>query len=453
MSATRPRILEVLYSYAIGGSQLLGLELARQLRDEGAEVLCTALDSTPGPLVTRCAEYGLPRVDLAVPWGHPLGRNGLSWGLVKRLRALRLDAGHLQHFLALNKLGLPSRLAGVKRIVCASTASIYGMADNFPTTEKDHPYNNRTWYGASKIMLEGLLRSFNDMYGTEYCAFRYFNVYGPRMDIHGKYTEVLVRCFGAPRDEPGTFAYGVPAELALANPAITTLGTDLSMAQDAAGADLVHSHTWYTNLAGHLSKLAYDIPHLLSTHSLEPLRPWKREQLGGGYRLSSWVERTAYEGAAAVIAVSNGMRTDILDCYPAVDPKRVHRLSPGQVDGFHTQHQWAALDGDTPPDRIDAGIRPGPPRRHVELQCHDIVDGEALLDHDLARPDLSARTAVRVAGRRTPRRSRYPATHAGVPDRQRTGRGVVGRRAPQRRRWLRGGRGRGGGGRCRGGRR
>lgn len=86
-----------------------------------------------------------------------------------------------------------AHLAGVKRIVCASTASIYGLADNFPTTEKDHPYNNRTWYGASKIMLEGLLRSFNDMYGTEYCAFRYFNVYGPRMDIHGKYTEVLIR--------------------------------------------------------------------------------------------------------------------------------------------------------------------------------------------------------------------------------------------------------------------
>jgi UDP-glucose 4-epimerase len=86
-----------------------------------------------------------------------------------------------------------AHLANVKKIVCASTASIYGLADNFPTTEKDHPYNNRTWYGASKIMLEGLLRSFNDMYGTDYVAFRYFNVYGPRMDIHGKYTEVLIR--------------------------------------------------------------------------------------------------------------------------------------------------------------------------------------------------------------------------------------------------------------------
>ncbi|MFZ2029554.1 MAG: NAD-dependent epimerase/dehydratase family protein [Vitreimonas sp.] len=86
-----------------------------------------------------------------------------------------------------------AHLAGVKRFVTASSASIYGLADTFPTEEDHHPYNNRTWYGASKIMLEGLLRSFNDMYGTSYVAFRYFNVYGPRMDIHGKYTEVLIR--------------------------------------------------------------------------------------------------------------------------------------------------------------------------------------------------------------------------------------------------------------------
>ncbi len=86
-----------------------------------------------------------------------------------------------------------ARAAGVKKIVAASTASVYGMADEFPTTETHHPYNNRTWYGASKVMLEGLLRSYNDMFGLPYVAFRYFNVYGPRMDIHGKYTEVLVR--------------------------------------------------------------------------------------------------------------------------------------------------------------------------------------------------------------------------------------------------------------------
>jgi UDP-glucose 4-epimerase len=86
-----------------------------------------------------------------------------------------------------------ARDAGVKKVVTASTASIYGLADTFPTTEEHHPYNNRTWYGASKIMLEGLLRSFYDMYKLDYVAFRYFNVYGPRMDMHGKYTEVLMR--------------------------------------------------------------------------------------------------------------------------------------------------------------------------------------------------------------------------------------------------------------------
>lgn len=86
-----------------------------------------------------------------------------------------------------------AHLAGVKRFVTASSASVYGLADSFPTTEDHHTYNNRTWYGASKVMLEGLLRSFNDMYGTSYVAFRYFNVYGPRMDVHGKYTEVLIR--------------------------------------------------------------------------------------------------------------------------------------------------------------------------------------------------------------------------------------------------------------------
>lgn len=86
-----------------------------------------------------------------------------------------------------------AQAAQVQKVVAASSASIYGLAEAFPTREDHHPYNNRTWYGASKIMLEGLLRSFNDMYGLPYVALRYFNVYGPRMDIHGKYTEVLIR--------------------------------------------------------------------------------------------------------------------------------------------------------------------------------------------------------------------------------------------------------------------
>lgn len=86
-----------------------------------------------------------------------------------------------------------AREAGVRKVVAASSASVYGLAEQFPTPEAHHPYNNRTWYGASKVMLEGLLRSYHDMYGLPYVALRYFNVYGPRMDIHGRYTEVLVR--------------------------------------------------------------------------------------------------------------------------------------------------------------------------------------------------------------------------------------------------------------------
>lgn len=117
MSSPRPRILEVLYSFEIGGSQLVGLELARQLQNDGAEVFCTALDARPGPVMDRCEAYGLSLVDLAVPKRNPLGRNGVSWGLTRRLSALKLDAIHLQHFLGLNKLGLPARLAGIERIV------------------------------------------------------------------------------------------------------------------------------------------------------------------------------------------------------------------------------------------------------------------------------------------------------------------------------------------------
>ena len=136
-------------------------------------------------------------------------------------------------------------------------------------------------------------------------------------------TEVRVRCFGEPRDEADTFAYHVPAELAAANGSITTLGVDLQMAQDCGGADVVHSHTWYANAGGHLAKLLHGVPHVVTAHSLEPLRPWKAEQLGGGYRVSSWIEETAFEAADMVIAVSDGMRRDILSSYPALDPQKV----------------------------------------------------------------------------------------------------------------------------------
>jgi alpha-maltose-1-phosphate synthase len=127
--------------------------------------------------------------------------------------------------------------------------------------------------------------------------------------------DVVVRCFGQPRDESDVFAYLVPAALTAANPSIATLGVDLQIAQDVAGADLVHSHTWYANAAGHLASLLHGIPHVVTAHSLEPLRPWKAEQLGGGYRVSGWIEATAFAGAAKVIAVSEGMRRDILRSY------------------------------------------------------------------------------------------------------------------------------------------
>ncbi|MCU1569796.1 MAG: glycogen synthase [Naasia sp.] len=153
--------------------------------------------------------------------------------------------------------------------------------------------------------------------------------------------DVVVRCFGMPRDEPDTYAYLVPAQLAEANPALATLGVDLQIAADAAGADLVHSHTWYANAAGRIASLLHGIPHVVTAHSLEPLRPWKAEQLGGGYRLSSWVERDAFESADAVIAVSEGMRRDILRSYPALDPAKVSVVYNG-ID----LEQWQAVEDD-----------------------------------------------------------------------------------------------------------
>ncbi|MEW2472367.1 glycogen synthase [Micromonospora gifhornensis] len=141
--------------------------------------------------------------------------------------------------------------------------------------------------------------------------------------------EVRVHCFGAPRSEPGVRAYPEPPGLAGANPALRTMGVDLEMAAGCAGADVVHSHTWYANLAGHTAKLLYGVPHVVTAHSLEPLRPWKAEQLGGGYALSSWCERTAYESADAIVAVSAGMRRDVLTAYPSVDPDRVHVIYNG----------------------------------------------------------------------------------------------------------------------------
>lgn len=135
--------------------------------------------------------------------------------------------------------------------------------------------------------------------------------------------EVKVRAFGQSRNENDTFSYPVPESFSSANPALQTLAVDLAMVEDIAGASLVHSHTWYSNFAGQVAATLHGIPHVITAHSLEPLRPWKAEQLGGGYKLSSMIERNAYMTADRVIAVSHGMRQDILKSYPELDPEKV----------------------------------------------------------------------------------------------------------------------------------
>ena len=144
--------------------------------------------------------------------------------------------------------------------------------------------------------------------------------------------DVSVHCWGSPRDEPGVTSHQPWTALSEPKPesaALEAMSINLAMAGAVKGVDLVHSHTWYANLGGHLSKLMWSIPHVLTTHSLEPLRPWKAEQLGGGYALSTFCERTAIEAADAVIAVSHGMRDDVLNCYPGVKPECVHVIHNG----------------------------------------------------------------------------------------------------------------------------
>jgi len=141
--------------------------------------------------------------------------------------------------------------------------------------------------------------------------------------------DLSVHAFGAPREDPSVHSHRPWSELSGANAALQVMSVDLDFAAAAHGVDLVHSHTWYANLGGHLAKLLYGVPHVMTTHSLEPLRPWKAEQLGGGYALSSFCERVAIEAADAVVAVSESMRRDVLACYPAVAPQRVRVLHNG----------------------------------------------------------------------------------------------------------------------------
>jgi len=139
--------------------------------------------------------------------------------------------------------------------------------------------------------------------------------------------EVAVHCFGAARRD--ATGYQLPSPLTEINPALQALLIDFDMALALGDRGIAHSHTWYANFAGYLASKMYRIPHVITAHSLEPLRPWKAEQLGGGYQISSWVEQLAYESAAAIISVSDGMRADLLACYPKVDPNRVVTIRNG----------------------------------------------------------------------------------------------------------------------------
>ncbi|WP_291378523.1 glycogen synthase [Demequina sp.] len=175
-----------------------------------------------------------------------------------------------------------------------------------------------------------------------------------------EHVEVRVRAFDGPREEPGVTGYTALGG-GVGDASLDVIAHNLPMAHDCAGADLVHSHTWYANMAGHLAKTLHGIPHVVSAHSLEPLRPWKAEQLGGGYRVSSWIEKTAYEAADGIIAVSEGMKSDVLRCYPNVDPSKVYVVHNGiDVDA------WAAPAGDEERSAADAvvaryGIDPSRP--------------------------------------------------------------------------------------------
>jgi starch synthase len=166
-----------------------------------------------------------------------------------------------------------------------------------------------------------------------------------------KLVSARVHAFGDIVTEADSYGYPTPVGYGDANAALQTLATDLSMVAEIAGADVVHSHTWYANFAGHLGGLLHSIPHIVTAHSLEPLRPWKAEQLGGGYQVSSYIERTAYEGAARIIAVSEGMRADILRAYPDLDAAKIDVV----YNGIDTE-KWCPVD--EPETLIELGINP-----------------------------------------------------------------------------------------------
>src|SRR3954469_11961019 len=216
--------------------------------------------------------------------------------------------------------------------------------------------------------------------------------------------DVDVHCMGEPRQGATAHSEDDP-RMPGANAALRILSTDLTMTAAVGDSQVVHSHTWYANMAGHWAKLLYDVPHVATAHSLEPRRPWKAEQLGGGYRLSSWVERTAYENADAVIAVSDGMRRDVLDCYPALDPARVHVVHNGidtvfyHPDPARDAVRAAGVDPDRPSVVFVGRITRQKGLVHLVAAAHNI-------DHDAQvvlcagapdTPEIAAETEAAVA--------------------------------------------------------
>ncbi len=165
--------------------------------------------------------------------------------------------------------------------------------------------------------------------------------------------DLTVLCMGAEREGAMAFAEQ-DGRFPLGNSALHVVSTDVAMAAACDGQDVVHSHTWYANLAGHLAKMLYDVPHVVTAHSLEPQRPWKAEQLGGGYRVSSWAERTAYLGADAVVAVSHAMAADVHAAYPDVDPGRIHVIYNGIDAQFYRPDPQTDVV-------VSLGIDPGRP--------------------------------------------------------------------------------------------
>lgn len=160
-------------------------------------------------------------------------------------------------------------------------------------------------------------------------------------DLDG--VQVDVHCFGGQRSD-GSFGYSTPVSFESANPAVQAIATDLEIANHLQNVEVIHSHTWYANMAGHVASMLHGIPHVITAHSLEPLRPWKADQLGGGYQISSWAEKNAYESADAIIAVSDGMRADVLAAYPNVDPTKVVTIRNGvDVDRFKPTTDEALL--------------------------------------------------------------------------------------------------------------